>query len=96
MNEPHDPNAEDWYEEVQEIESDFILNEDHARAVAGREFIYQALSASSYNVVIVDDPRIEVGDILELADGSRVFVTGFRRELTHGTSAVLEVEGFRV
>lgn len=94
--EAYDPNAEDWYEEVQEIESDFILNEDHARAVAGREFIYQALSASSYNVVIVDDPRIEVGDILELADGSRVFVTGFRRELTHGTSAVLEVEGFRV
>jgi hypothetical protein len=43
----------------------------------------------------VDDLRIEPGDIIELHDGSRLYVTGYSRDLTRGASAELQVTGFR-
>lgn len=94
--EAYDPAAEDWVLDSTDIESDFIVSEDHAQGVAAVEFIYRARSASNYSATIVDDPRIETGDILELPDASRLYVTGYRRDLTRGASAVLDVEGFQV
>jgi hypothetical protein len=63
--------------------------------VAARELIYRVRSASVYGVTIVDDPRIEPGDLLQLPDGSRLYVTGYRRMLHRDAPAVLEVEGFQ-
>lgn len=94
--EAYNSDAEDWEENSTDIESDFIASESHAQGVAGTEFVYRARSASSYNATIVDDPRIEVGDILELPDASRIYVTSFNRDLTFGAPAELEVEGFQV
>lgn len=98
ITEAYDPEFEDqeWSANPAEIESDFISSEDHAQAVTGIEFIYRALGVNSYSATLVDDPRIEVGDILELPDASRIYVTGYKRELTRGASALIDVEGFRV
>ena len=41
-------------------------------------------------------PRIERGDIVELQDGTRVYVTEYSRDLGHGAPAVLNIDGFRV
>ncbi len=89
-------NADPWSEKNEEIESDFISNEAHAQAVATREFLYRALQSGSYSVQIVDDPRIEVGDILQLPDRSKVYCTGYSRDLSFGAPAVLNVSGFAV
>lgn len=64
------------------------------RRAAARELIYRAHAAQSYGVTIVDDLRIEPGDILALPDGSRLYVTGFTRDLTRDAPACLDVEGF--
>jgi hypothetical protein len=37
----------------------------------------------------------EPGDIVQLYDGSRLYVTDYKRNLTHGSSALLDVVGFR-
>lgn len=93
--EAYNPAAPAWSEEIEEIESDLILDASHAQAVAARELIYRVRAADSYGVKIVDDPRIEPGDLLALPDGSRLYVTGYRRQLHRDAPAVLEIEGFQ-
>lgn len=93
--EAYDDAAPDWLGNEQEIENDFVMDEPMAQAYAVRELIYQARAASSFQVSIVDDPRVEPGDILQLPDASRLYVTGYRRDLSPGAPAVLEIEGFR-
>ncbi len=92
----YNPAAKPWEIKPQEIENDFVTNDDEAQAFSVRELIYEARSSQTYNIKIVDDTRIERGDIIELKDGSRMYVTGYNRELTNGASAVLSVQGFRI
>lgn len=94
--EAYDSNAPSWMGNEVEIENDFVSDEQAAQAFAVRELIYQARAASSYGLTLVDDPRIEPGDIVQLPDGTKVYVTGYSRDLTSGAAAVLNVEGFQV
>jgi hypothetical protein len=94
--EAYDRNAQAGDDKPLSIETDFVMNEDHAQALAGREFLYAALSASSFGLTMVDDLRVQVGDILELPDATRLFVTGFDRDLTFGAKATLAVQGFQI
>lgn len=94
-------NADAWDRRDAELESDFIRDEAHAQAVAFTEFCFRALEGNSYGVTIVDDPRLEIGDIIELPDyngagGERMFVTGFSRNLSPGSPAELSLTGFPV
>jgi hypothetical protein len=92
----YDEDAEPGVEKAVTIESDFVLNEDHAKAFGGREFLFAALGANTYSFDMVDDLRVQVGTIVEHASGVRVFVLGYTRDLRHGAAAVLQVSGFRV
>lgn len=94
--EAYNQNTPPFAENEITIDNDFIMNEEMAQALAVRELVYNIRAAQSYNASIVDDPRIEMGDILELPDQSRLFVTGYRRDLTPGAPAILDIEGFRV
>jgi hypothetical protein len=88
--------ADVWVQKIVEIENDFVTSQPMSEAFAIRELLYQSKQATSYGVTIVDDPRIEHGDILELPDGSRLYVTGYQRDLSRGAAALLEVSGFKV
>ena len=85
-----------WASKIEEIENDLISSESHSQQVAIRELLYRTAAASTWGVETVDDIRIEVGDILELPDASRLFVLGYTRDITRGSPAVLKIEGFRV
>lgn len=89
-----DPAAPIASQKRETIESDFVNSEGHAQAFATREFIYRARAATSFTFVIVDDPRLQVGDLVQFDDGTRLFVTGFRRDLSPGTPARMELTGF--
>lgn len=93
--EAYDDSAPEWTEKIIEIENDFVMDETQAQAFAVRELLYQVREASVFTVSIVDDPRIEKGDIIELEDGERIYVLDYRRDLTSGAEALLEVQGFR-
>jgi hypothetical protein len=94
--EAYDASASADDDKPKSIDTDFAMNEDHAQAIAAREFLFAAFSASSFGVTIVDDLRVQVGDILELPDATRLFVTGFDRNLGHGAPATLAVQGFQI
>ncbi|EYS89519.1 hypothetical protein CF68_32985 [Cupriavidus sp. SK-4] len=83
-----------WTENVEDIENDLIVNEAHAQTVAVRELVYRARSATSWGASIVDDLRIEPGDILQFPDGTRFCVTDYTRNLARNAPAVLELQGF--
>jgi hypothetical protein len=85
----------DWLIQNLDIQNDFVMNENHAQAFAARELIYESRAATSYNAQILDDPRIEPGDIAQLPDGSRIYVTDYERNLSYGSKALLDLTGFR-
>ena len=93
--EAYDDSAPDWRYQPAEIRNDLIANEAAAQALAVGELLYQQAQATPYQVQIVDDPRIEPGDILGLPGGDRLFVTDYSRDLGRGSAAVLSVQGFR-
>jgi hypothetical protein len=94
--EAYDSAAPSWMGNEVEIENDFVGSEQAAQAYAVRELIYQARAASSFGLTLIDDPRIEPGDIVQLPDGTRVYITGYSRDLTSGAPALLNVEGFQI
>jgi hypothetical protein len=85
----------DWLLQSNDIENDFVMNEAHAQAFAARELIYLSRAVTGYNARIADDPRIEPGDIVQLYDGSRLYVTDYKRTLTYGSKAELDLVGFQ-
>jgi hypothetical protein len=78
-----------------ELENDLLASDQAAQAFAVRELLRRNAEAHTWGATIVDDPRIEVGDIAEMPDKSRLFVTDYRRDLTRGAPAKLRLEGFR-
>jgi hypothetical protein len=85
-----------WSEQYQDEENDLIYDEAHAQEVCVRELLYRTAEANLWNITMIDDWRIEIGDILELSDSSRLYVTGYDRDLTRGSANILNVQGFRV
>lgn len=85
-----------WSENEVEMENDLIVNEAHAQSVSVSHLVWLAAQGFAFGATIVDDPRIERGDILEFEDGSRLLVDDFTNDYTRGSAAVMEVSGFRV
>lgn len=94
--EAYNDSTPEWMRLEEAMDSDFVMNEGHAQQIAVRELLYRSLSAISWNVEIIDHPALEPGDILQLPDNSRLYITGFSRDLTRGAPASLQVNGFRV
>jgi hypothetical protein len=90
-----DDRAPLWMESQVTEENDLIFDEAHAQQVAVRELIHRVAENNSWDSQIIDDPRIEPGDIIELPDTSRIFVQDYERDLTRGSPALLTVRGFR-
>jgi hypothetical protein len=88
--------APDWAESIMEISNDFVMNEEMAQGLAVRELVYACLAANSYTMALVDDPSIERGDILEMPDSSRFYVTDYSRETGRGKPHTFSVTGFRI
>jgi len=95
-SEAFDSSVPEWVDNTVDIDSDFVANEEHAKAVAIRELIYQAREANKWGITIVDDPRIEYGDILQFVDGSQLYVEDFTRSLERGSEATIDVKGFLI
>ena len=96
FTEAYDKNAALWLNRLEEDSNDFIASETHAQSITVNELLFRYKESKVYGVNIVDDPNIELGDILKLPDGELIYVNEFRRNLTRGSEAVLEIEGFRL
>lgn len=94
--EAFDKDAQLWERVNDDISSDFVTDEGHAQSFAIRELLYRSLSARRMSITIVDRPAIERGDILAIPGPHRMYVLDYRRDITRGAKALLQVEGFQV
>jgi hypothetical protein len=85
-----------WADNPVTEECDFIMNEAHAQAVCTRELIYQAAAANTQNLTIVEDRSVEKGDIIQLPDGSQMYVLDFTRGIMSQRDNTLDVSGFTI
>lgn len=94
-SEAFDENAPFWMEKVEEEQNDLIFDEDHAQDTCVRELLHRVAAQNKWDTEITDDARIEPGDILQLPDESRLYVTDYSRSLMRDSAAILTVSGFR-
>jgi hypothetical protein len=85
-----------WEEIDKEIANDFIATYDRAEAVAVNEWVWEQSAARPRTVVLDDDLALEVGDIIELADGRRYFVQNLSKQIQRGKVPQLTVQAFQV
>jgi len=85
-----------WQEVELEIKNDFIGTAAQAEALGLNELLYQRGAACPRKVAMEDHPGIEIGDIVQLPDGRRVFVQDMAKTLKRGEIPILELTGFKV
>jgi hypothetical protein len=84
-----------WEEKQKDIRNDFISTEDHAHQLALNELLYEQSLGHPRTMVVQNDPRIEKGDIIQLANGCKFFVTQASKSMSRGGSFQLNLQGFK-
>lgn len=92
----YDDAAEVHVEKVEELQNDLIPNDSVAQNLAVSELVYRARASMSAQLSMVDDLRIERGDILALADGRKFYVLEWQRDLSRGAQPLMTLGGFFV
>ena len=77
----------------EEFETPLITSEDHARGAMTSYLLYRNAENYSVSFTMVDDPRIEVGDVLQFEDGSRILVSDFQNDFSRGAPANIQITG---
>jgi hypothetical protein len=85
-----------WEEIDKEIKNDFIGSHEQADAVAVTEWIYEQSQGHPRIIVMDDDLALEKGDIFQLPDGRRIFITDLAKSIQRGQIPKLQVQGFKV
>ncbi|MEW6657255.1 MAG: hypothetical protein AB1424_01215 [Thermodesulfobacteriota bacterium] len=85
-----------WLENEKEIKNDFIGTHTQADTIAVTELIWEKVLSNPRRISIVDDPRLEMGDIVALPDGRKVVVTALSKTIKRGEVATLVIEGGKV
>jgi hypothetical protein len=85
-----------WEEVEKEFQNDFIGSHDQADAVAVKELIYEKSASLPRKLTLEDDLALEVGDIVQLPDGRKVFIQDMRKQIKRGDVPILEIQGFKV
>ncbi len=84
-----------WEVKEKEIRNEFISTEDHAHLLALNELLFEQSLQHPRSIIIQNDPRIEPGDILQLANGVKFYVQSASKRLSRGTNSQMTLTGFR-
>jgi hypothetical protein len=84
-----------WEEKQKDIRNDFISTECHAHQLALNELLFEQSIGHPRSMVIQNDPRIEKGDIIELPNGAKFFVTQASKSMSRGGVFQLNLQGFK-
>jgi hypothetical protein len=84
-----------WEEKQKDIRNDFISTEDHAHQLALNELLFEQSLGHPRAMVVQNDPRIEKGDIIQLANGTKFFVQAASKTITRGGTVQLNLSGFK-
>ena len=78
------------------LENDFIGTHDWSDALAACELCYQVSKAFPRKLIIDDYLGLEIGDIIQIYDGRKIFITDMKKTIKRGQNPVIEVTGFKV
>lgn len=84
-----------WEEKQKDIRNDFISTEEHAHQLALNELLFEQSLGHPRAMVVQNDPRIEKGDIIQLANGTKFFVQQASKTITRGGTVQLNLQGFK-
>ena len=85
-----------WEENEKEVKNDFLGSQDRVDALAMLELTWEVSSANPRTLVIKDDLALERGDILQLPDGRKFFISDMSKAVQRGAVPVLSLQGFKV
>jgi hypothetical protein len=85
-----------WLENNLDIKNDFIGTHDQADIIATTELIWQKCLAAPRKVALIDDLRLEVGDIIGQPDGRKMVIAGMSKTIKRGEVPTLILEGSKV
>lgn len=86
-----------YYEEnPKEIRNDFLGSFDRADALAQLELTWEQSSGRPRKLIIPNDPALEPGDIIALADNRKFFILKIQKKLVRGEVPLMELEGFKI
>jgi hypothetical protein len=89
-------NLEYWQLNERIIKNDFLGTQEQADAIALLELIWEHSRCFPRKLVIKDDPKLELGDLIRLPDGIKFFITGMSKSLGRGDVPLLTLDGFKV
>lgn len=84
-----------WEEKELEIRNDFISTEEAAHQLALTNLLFEQSKGNPRNLIIANDPRIEKGDIIQLASGVKVFVENASRNIERGKEISMTLTGYK-
>lgn len=85
-----------WDENEKEIKNDFIGSFTQADTIAVTELTWEKSQSNPRRITMVDDPRLELGDIIVLPDGRKLVITNLSKKIARGQVPQLTVEGCKV
>lgn len=85
-----------WEEKPKEINNDFLGTWSQADAIAILELTWEKCASRPRRLIIPDDLRLELGDILLLPDGRKIVITGLSKAIKRGEVPQLTVDGYKV
>lgn len=83
--------------EIRELEyrNDFLSEIDVLEALAFQHLRRETVKNQTYELVMMDNPRLEVDDIIEI-EGDRYYITSITRTLARNTQATMTVKAWLV
>jgi hypothetical protein len=85
-----------WEENEKEIRNDFLGSQDRVDALAMLELTWEVSNANPRNLLIADDLALERGDIIQMPDGRKFFITNLSKQIQRGVLPILSLQGFKV
>jgi hypothetical protein len=86
----------DWALHQKEIRNDWCNTVEECTEVAKLELYWEVAQARPRTVTVVDDYRVEVGDLIQLPNGRKLWVESSRKTLGRGSLPALELTGYLV
>lgn len=84
--------------EVREVEfrNDFIATIETLDAIAEERLRREMLKNQINTMTMMDDPVLEVDDIIETANGDRYYITSIRKRIQRGAENTMTITGWKV
>jgi hypothetical protein len=90
-------NGIEYFEENEmDIKNDFIGIHALADAIAACELTFQVSKACPRRLVINDHLGLEIGDIIQIYDGRKIFILDMKKTIRRGQNPTIDITGFKV